>query len=558
MRGIDLFLETLADFGIRHLFGNPGTSELPLNDAIRDHPRLTYILGLHEIPVMGMADGFAMASGQLGVVNLHVSCGVGNAMGLLYNAFREGSPLLVTAGQQDRRLLIEEPILYGDLVRVVQPWTKFAFEVHRVAELPTVMRRAIQAALTPPTGPVFISLPMDLQMEEVRGIQPAEIRLPRTQVHPPRKAVMEAAELLAAAQHPAILAGSRVTSRGAVEPLVRIAETLGAPVFSEPLSHHGRLAFPCDHPLYAQSLPMWSPEIRSRLDRFDVLLVTGMDLFRLYIYHEPAQAIPETVRIIHLDEDPRELGKNYPLAVGLWGDTRTGLEDLAEELDRQLTASQRSFAAARRDDQTRQSQQQRESLAAALGSQTPTSPPSATQLMHAIARALPDDVAVIEAAVTTTGSLLERLGALRNTSGYFGQRGWTLGWGLNAALGVKLAWPNRPVLGILGDGAAMYGIQGLWSAAHHQIPVTFVICNNGQYQILKEGAVGLKLPHAERNEFTALDLSEPAIDFVALAGSLGVAAMRLTHPDQITDALREAWQRDRPLLIDVPLAREVP
>ena len=164
--GAQAFLQMLADAGVRYIFGNPGTTELPLNDALVDEPRSRYILGLQEVPVMAMADGYAMASRSLGVVNLHISCGLGNAMGMLYNAFREGTPLLVTAGQQDRRLKFEEPILWGDMVAVARPWTKWAVEVERLEDLPPALRRAMQMALTPPTGPVFLSLPIDVQMAE--------------------------------------------------------------------------------------------------------------------------------------------------------------------------------------------------------------------------------------------------------------------------------------------------------------------------------------------------------------------------------------------------------
>src|SRR5262245_27059539 len=171
IRGAHVLLQMLADAGVRYLFGNPGTTELPLNDALLDEPRIRYILGLQEVPVMAMADGYAMASRQVGVVNLHISCGLGNAMGMLYNACREGTPLLVTAGQQDRRLKLAQAILGGDMVSVARPWTKWSHEVERVGDLPVAVRRAIQLALTPPTGPVFLALPMDLQMEDASHLE---------------------------------------------------------------------------------------------------------------------------------------------------------------------------------------------------------------------------------------------------------------------------------------------------------------------------------------------------------------------------------------------------
>src|SRR6188768_4062164 len=207
LTGTQAFIDLLADFGVKQIFGNPGTTELPLNDALVADRRIEYILGLQEVPVMAMADGYAMASRSLGVVNLHVSCGLGNAMGMLYNAFREGTPLLVTAGQQDRRLKFEEPILAGDMVSVTKPWTKWSAEVNRVQDLPNAIRRAVQTALTPPTGPVFLSLPIDVQMELAEGLDLSPIRLPDSRVRPPIEAIDRAAELLLAAKNPAILAG---------------------------------------------------------------------------------------------------------------------------------------------------------------------------------------------------------------------------------------------------------------------------------------------------------------------------------------------------------------
>src|SRR5262245_23101712 len=242
IRGIQAFLELLAGFGVRRIFGNPGTTEMPLNDALVGDRRFQYILGLQEVPVMAMADGYAMASGSLGVVNLHISCGLGNAMGMLYNAYREGTPLLVTAGQQDRRLMFEEPILYGQMVEVARPWTKWACEVQRVQDVPVAVRRAVQTALTPPTGPVFLSLPIDVQMQIGQApLDMTPIKLPDARIRPPLKAIEQAAQVLRAAKNPAILAGSRVTERDAMTELVAVAEALGAPVITESGTTHGRL-----------------------------------------------------------------------------------------------------------------------------------------------------------------------------------------------------------------------------------------------------------------------------------------------------------------------------
>lgn len=556
--GIQAFLELLSEFGVSKIFGNPGTTELPLNDALVGDDRFEYILGLQEVPVMGMADGYAMASGSIAVVNLHISCGLGHSMGILYNAYREGTPLLVTAGQQDRRLAFEEPILGGDMVSVAKPWTKWAYEVQQVRDLPGAIRRAVQTALTPPTGPVFLSLPVDVQMELAEDLEMAPIELPDSRVRPPKAAIEKAAEAMLSAKNPVILAGGRVTERDAVDELRIVAETLGAPVVAESGTTHGRLPFPADHPLAALGLPLWSPEVSERLAEYDVALVVGMDLLRQYVYHEPARAIPESLRLVHIDEDAWQLNKNYPVEVGVIGDTKSSLEELGELLADGQTDSCRQAAKERREKWTAKHASDLHVLRQQIDTQRDIRPLTQLTLMDAVADALPDNVAVIEEAVTTTNTTLERLGALKNTSGYFGHRGWSLGWGLGCSIGVQLAWPDRPVLAILGEGAAMYGIQGLWTAAKYNIPVTFLICNNAQYQILKIGAQGLQLPAALDGKFVGLDTDEPEIDFVALAKSLGVAATRITEPDELTAALKQSLAGDRPQLIDVPIARETP
>ena len=553
--GIDAFLDLLAGFGVRHIFGNPGTTEMPLNDALVGDRRFQYILGLQEVPVMAMADGFAMASGGLGVVNLHISCGLGNAMGMLYNAYREGTPLLVTAGQQDRRLMFEEPILYGQMVEVTRPWTKWSHEVQRVQDLPSAVRRAVQAALTPPTGPVFLSLPVDVQMETADNLDMSPIRLPDCRVRPPIDAIDRAAEILLAAKNPVILAGSRVTERGAIQELVNLAEQLGAPVITESGTTHGRLAFPSDHPLNGGGLPLWSPDVRQRLAAHDVALVVGMDLLRQYIYFEPARPLPEQMRIVQIDEDPWQLGKNYALDVALIGHTKTALVELDFEIEQRLTDAQRDA----RDDRllqwvTAYHERGRE-LQATIDSQRQIRPLTPLGLMGTLAKILPPDVAVVEEAVTTTNTTFERLGALKNTTGYFGHRGWALGWGLGVSIGVKLAWPDRPVLALLGEGAAAYGIQGLWSAARYKVPVVIVICNNAQYQILKLCGRSMNLPQAAAEKFEGMDLVGPELDYLALARGFGVEAHRVTDPDELADRVSAAFRGDRPVLFDVPISR---
>ncbi len=555
MTGIEVLLEILARAGVRYVFGNPGSMELPLTDALGRDARFRYIFGLQEVPLVAMADGYAMASGQLGVVNVHIACGLGNAMGMLYNAYREGTPLLLTAGQQDRRLRLSEPVLEGDLVRVAQPWTKWAYEVPRAADMAGAVRRAVQLALTPPTGPVFLALPIDVQQEPVAQADLSPPWRADRRVRPPAEALQQAAAVLASARCPAILAGSRVTEAGAVSELVAVAERLGAAVFTESSAAHGRLPIPADHPLLAEPLSLWSPEVRRQLEPHDVLLVVGMDLLRLYLYQEPACPLPEHARLVQLDLDPWQIAKNYPVEVGLIGDPQAGLAELRLRLEEVLDQEQAARARQRLAEHVARREADRASLQAAWARQQALRPMTALTLMTALGRVLPGDAAVVEEAVTTHQHLHKRMGVLKDPSGHFAHRGWALGWGLGCALGVKLAWPQRPVLGLLGDGSALFGIQGLWTAAHERIPVAWVIANNAQYQILKDCSRVLQLPGSRQPRQLGTDLVDPEIDFVGLAGALGVEAVRVSEPDEVSDRLRQWLAEPRPLLLDVPLER---
>jgi benzoylformate decarboxylase len=555
MRGIEVLLEILSGAGVRYIFGNPGSTELPLSDALVGDSRFQYILALQEVPLTAMADGYAMTSGKLGVVCVHISPGLGNAMGMLYNAHCAGTPLLLLAGQQDRRLMVGEPVLAGDNVSVARPWTKWAFEVQRIEDVPTVMRRAVQTALTPPTGPVFLSVPVDVQLENADGLDLSPPYVPDRRIRPPLDALRKAADILAHAESPAILAGSRVTEANASAELSHVAEVLGAPVFAESKTSHGRLPMPADHPLYRGTLPLWGPEVREQLNDFDVILVVGMNVLRLYIYGEPACPIPERARLIHLDANPWEIGKNYPVDVGLLGDPKAGLAELAQEVAGMLSPDQIRNATQRLAEYAVRRESEREALLAEMDAQRDPRPMTALTMMGALSRVLPPNVMLVEEAVTTHHYLLERLGVIQDPTGRLSHRGWALGWGLGAAMGAKLAWPERAVLALLGDGAALYGIQGLWTAAHHHIPVVFVIANNAQYKILKDSGDVMGLPQMRERNYLGMDLVEPEVDFVNLARSLGVTAHRVAEPDDLSERVRDALDGAEPLLLDVQIDR---
>lgn len=547
MIGIAAFLDVLHAAGVTHLFGNPGTTELPLTAALAADRRIRYVLGLHECAVTAAADGYAMAGGRLAVLNLHSGCGLGNAAGMLFNAKAAGTPLLVTAGQQDTRHLFDDPVLAAPLVDMARPLVKYAAEVSRVEDLPNATRRAIQAALTPPTGPVFLSLPLDVQTDPADGLDLSAPWLPDRHVRPPRAAVQHAAQLLANADNPVILAGSRVAESGGSRELVSLAETLGAPVFNEQNTSRGRFPIPTDHPLYAGPVPLWNPDIPPVLAGYDVACVVGMNLLRLYVRQEPVRPFPAGLKVIHLDSDPAEIGKNYPVAVGLHGDPKAGLAELVYEIDRRLTPTAASLAGDRARRHTERIASARADFRAALDAKVTARPLGAAAVMAALARVLPPDAAVIEECPTTHGNILEQLGAIRDPAAYFAHRGWALGWGIGCAVGVKLAWPDRPVLAVLGDGSTAFGLQGLWTAARERLPVVFVVANNRRYHILEVCGDKLGLPRGG----VGLTLDDPAPDFVALARGLGVAADRVATADELAERVRAGLTGDRPVLLEV-------
>lgn len=546
--GIAALLDVLAASGVGTLFGNPGTTELPLNDALAGDARFRYVLGCHEVPVVAMADGYAMASGGAGVVNLHTACGLGNALGMLVNAQASGTPLVVTAGQQDRRLIFDEPVLSGDLVAMARPLVKWAAEVPRAADMASATRRALQVARTPPTGPVFLSLPLDCQSGEAGDVDTSAAWVPGPPGAAPEARVREAAEILRGARRPLIVAGSRVAEAGGCAELAALAEALGAPVYAEANSSHGRLPVAGNHPLYAGPLPNWGDEIHALLSPFDAVLAVGLNVLRLYIHAEPERPVPRGLPVIHLDTDPREIGKNVSIAVGMWAD----IPDTVSRLRAAL--GDIPGAAARAEGHARAVAAARERLRHRIDAEWAGSPLTPAAFMGAIARVLPTDAAVVHESPTSHRNALERLGHFADPAGHFAPRGWALGWGMGCAVGVKLAWPDRPVLAVIGDGSALYGIQALWTAARYRIPVTFVIANNRRYRILQDCGAMLGLSNLGRPECDGIDLSRPATDFAALARGFGVPGSRVETADALADAVRDALASGGPALVEAALA----
>jgi len=550
MSGKRAFLELLKQEGVEMLFGNPGTTELPLMDALAVENELRYVLALQEASVIGMADGYAQASGKLAVVNLHVTPGLGNAMGMLYDAQKAGSPILVTAGQHDQDFNTTEPILWADLPPIARPLVKWSAEVHRLADLPRLVHRAAKTALAPPSGPVFLSLPGDILKAEgeIDLLAPTRIA---AQLRGDPAAVKQAATILAEAKRPLIVAGDAVARSKAHAELIELAELIGAPVYSELVP--STASFPASHPLFRGAMTRMQGPIRKILEQYDVLFSVGGDLFTLSLPSD-IEPMPAGLTLIHLDTDPWELGKNYPPQVAILGDPKTTLPDITETVRKAMSSGARGAARERLDAAKAATLAERDALKAKareMAGQTPVQPLS---LLNAIGEMLPKDAVVIDETISS-GAGIRSLIRSDDPQSFYGLRGGGIGWGLPAALGVKLALPQRPVLALVGDGSAMYTCQALWTAAHERIAAVFVIHNNSSYRILKQRLVAQRGLAAQVDRFVGMELTDPAIDYVNLARSLGVAAERAASVHDATDLIAKGLKSDAPLLIDVPVDR---
>jgi benzoylformate decarboxylase len=538
---LDAVLAILRSEGVDRVFGNPGTTELPFLDALVDAADLQYVLGLQEGSVVAMADGYARATGRPSFVNLHVAAGVANGLIGMLNASRSRTPMVIMAGQQDRRHLVQDPMLSGDLVGLAAAGTKSAAEVTHAPDLPVLLRRAFALAVTPPAGPVFLSVPMDVLTEEVDVVVPGRSALaPRA----PATGVELAADVLADAASPAIVAGDGVGREGGVAALVDVAERLGADVYHQPMNDG--LDYPTDHPLYQGMLPPRNLAIRTALARHDVVLIVGCHAFMPHHY-TPGPAIPDGVRVVQLDSDAGEIGRNFPADPGLVGDVRVTLEELAKALAGRVPDAEARIAGARQASGDRRVELAREARFRSGGA--PLDPLAAA---YTIAGALPPDAVVVEEAITFGLKLRAALQQNRPGS-YVHTVGGGLGWGIGAAVGTRLGTPRRPVVAVLGDGCAMFGVQGLWSAARYDVPVTFLVMDNGEYRTLKEtlDAGGSRSTSAGR--YVGVDLAPPRPDWLGAGQLFGVPACRVESTNELREIVAGAATRTGPLLVAVPI-----
>ncbi len=550
MPGKVALLELLKQEGVRVMFGNPGTTELPLMDAFAAERELRYVLALQEAPAMAMADGYAQASGQLACVNLHAAPGLGNAMGMLYDAQKAGSPIIVTAGQHEQRFNFTEPLLWADLPVIARPFVKWSEEVRRLSDLPRAIHRAAKTALAPPTGPVFLSLPGDILTDS----EDLDLGFPTRVASGFRgdpSAIAAAAALMARAKSPVIIAGDAVPMGNALRELVAFAEALAAPVYDEGMAT--RAMFPSSHPLYRGALVRLPAAIRGMLGQHDLLVSIGADLFTLSL-PDDVEPMPEGMDVVHLDTNPWELGKNYPAKVAILGEPKTTLPEMTAALLAARDAIGETAAGKRLIHARTEGISSLARLNANAEAMAERSPIHPLALMQAIGRVLPANAVVIDETISS-GTNLRRFLKSDDPQSFFGMRGGGIGWGLPAAIGAKIALPDRPLVALIGDGSAMYTVQGLWTAARENLRMVFVIINNYSYRILKQRTNAMKGLAAQTDSYVGMDLDRPKIDFVSVARGLGLTAYRATTLSEVRDMLETALAHDGPTLLDVAVDR---
>ena len=510
--------------GMTTIFGNPGSTELPM---LADFPGdFRFVLGLHEAVVVGMADGYAQASGRTAVANLHTAPGVGNAMGAIFNAQANHTPLLVTAGQQTRaQMTLQANLTNRDAIRMPHPLVKWAYEPPRAEDVPLALAHGAHLASLPPQGPVFVSLPMDdwyAEVEEADVREATSRRVTGRAVADP-EAVKGLAERLDAAANPVLVAGPDIDASGGWDAAVALAERQRLPVWATPAPGGGKLGFPEGHPNFRGVLPPAIGPVAQTLEGHDLILVAGSSVFPYYP-HIPGPLLPEGAKLVAITSDPDEAAR-APMGDAIVADVKLTLEALL------ATTPESSRPVPEPNPGP---------------SEIPAEDPLNSSTVHsALAEVFPEDGVVVLESPSSTLALRNQLRLSRPGSYYF-SAGGGLGFGLPAAVGVQLAQPDRPVVCVIGEGSVQYAVSAFWSAVAYDVPVTFLVLRNSEYAILKwfaevesvQGAPGLDLP---------------ALDVAAVAAGYGVSTQVASGRDEVRDALAKALASSRPELVEVPV-----
>jgi benzoylformate decarboxylase len=538
MRSVrDVTFQLLRELGITTVFGNVGSTE---ETFLKNFPSdFRYVLAPQEASVVAIADAFAQATRRPALVNLHTTA-TANAMGNIATAFQNKTPLIVTAGQQTREMLLMEPWLTNvEATMLPRPWVKWAYEPMRAEDIPAAFMRAVATALQPPAGPVFLSLP--LGDWEVRCEIPAVIRTVSERIGPDPSRLAEFAKVLSEARSPVLIYGSAIARGNGWDQAVAFAEALGAPVWAAPASE--RTPFPEDHPLYSGGLPFAIGPLSKKLEGHDVALVVGAQVFRYYPY-VPGSYIPSGLRLLHISDDPQETSR-APIGDSLLADAVLSLECLTKLLSN-------SHPKATNARETLVHRMAPHALGAANSADDDLL--TAAQVFHALNEVRAPNTVLVEESPSNLPDLHAEWPITEPDTFYTFASG-ILGWNLPASVGVALAerdsGRNRPVIVVIGDGSFQYSVQSLWTGAQLHLPILIVVLRNDEYCILKsfaklEGTPGVP----------GLDI--PGFDIVSIAKGYGCDAERLNDLEEIKKAAVEAWSKAKPTVLEIRISAQIP
>ncbi|HET7887813.1 MAG TPA: benzoylformate decarboxylase [Bradyrhizobium sp.] len=515
-------VELLRAFGIKKVFGNPGSTELPfLSDWPDD---IDYVLGLQEASVIGMADGYAQASRNAGFVNLHSAAGVGHALGNVFTAYRNQTPLVITAGQQARSILPLQPFLFAERAsEFPRPYVKFAVEPARPEDVPGAIARAYYTAMQPPCGPVFVSVPID---DWTKPAQAVEARSVTRELHPDRDAIKALAEALAASKSPAFVVGPAIDRAQAVDLMVRLAEKTSAAVWVSPFS--ARCSFPERHPQFAGFLHASPGQLSEALRAHDLVVVIGAPVFTFHVEGH-ASIFDGTAALFQITDDP-EAAAVTPSGTSIIATMKPALAALVE-----LTGeSNRALPKAR-------------ALPAAPHAGDPI---PAEFLLHSLSTAMPDGAVLVEEAPSHRPAM-QKFMPMRGQDSFYTMASGGLGYSLPAAVGLALGRPNVRTVCLIGDGSAMYSIQALWTAAQRKLPLTVIIINNQGYGAMRSFSQVMQVRNVP-----GLDM--PGIDFVKIAQGMGCDAARVTKSSELVAALTRALAYQGTSVVEVMVDASVP
>ncbi|MEO3825043.1 benzoylformate decarboxylase [Actinomadura sp. B10D3] len=511
----EAFFDFCRSVGMTTLFGNPGSTELRM---FRDFPAdFEYVLALQETVAVAAAAGHSLGTGNATLVSLHSAGGVGHSLGAVFNAYRDRVPVVVIAGQQSRAMLPHRPFLGADEpAQFPRPYVKWSRQPERAEDVPAALAEAYRVAMTPPRGPVFLSVPED---DWDRPARPVPHRELRTGFTAPPAVLQEVAGALNEAANPVLIVGAGVDDEGALPGVVSLAERIGAPVWISPLS--GRSGFPEDHPLFRGFLPPVRDQLSRRLEDHDVILALGTPIFTYHV-HSEGRFIPDGSRLFHLDCDPAQaawapVGTSVLTTIDA---AVSGLLDLVDKADRPLPEPRVPLAKPQAAD-----------------------PIDPAFVVETLKERMPEDAVVVEEVPSYREMFHARLPITRS-GGFLTTGSGALGWGLPVAVGRALTGSGERVVCVIGDGSIMYSVQGLWTAAQHRVPMTVIVLNNQGYGAVK--ALGRRI---DLETVPGTDL--PGIDFVEVAGGLGCPGRTVTTAAELDAAMAEGLGHDGPFLIDV-------